>query len=311
MLWAFLEECGRADPSSEAAQLAELRGQANTENVLYYAARLWHQAADSAAAKIERANEERERGIVTIAPVAGADVGAQLIELARLRIEDVDPRLHDLAAAARGSDAVIVNINYPLGMAAYHILRQVAQVIDDLRGIYVLGKAATLNGDIGDVLIADWVYDEHTRNTYSFDNAFAYADVAPFLERGSVLDNQRAVTVKGTFLQNRDYLDRFYREMYTIVEMEAGPYLAALYEATHVSRHPLGEAIHFRRLPLDVGLIHYASDTPYTRARTLGSRSLSFEGVDSTYASAVAILRRILTLEQARAQAAVGTTISR
>src|SRR5919197_708802 len=196
-------------------------------------------------------------------------------------------------------------------MAAYHILRQVAQAVDDLRGIYVLGKAATLNGDIGDVLIADWVYDEHTRNTYSFDNAFAYADVAPFLERGSVLDNQRAVTVKGTFLQNRDYLDRFYREMYTIVEMEAGPYLAALYETSHVNRYPFGEAIHFRDLSLDVGFIHYASDTPYTRARTLGNRSLSFEGVDSTYASAVAILRRILTLEQARAQAAVGTTISR
>jgi hypothetical protein len=31
-------------------------------------------------------------------------------------------------------------------------------------------------------------------------------------------------------------------------------------------------------------------------ARTLGSRNLSFEGVDSTYASAVAILRRILTV---------------
>ncbi len=32
----------------------------------------------------------------------------------------------------------------------------------------------------------------------------------------------------------------------------------------------------------------------YDGARTLGSRSLSFEGVDSTYASAAAILRRIL-----------------
>jgi hypothetical protein len=48
------------------------------------------------------------------------------------------------------------------------------------------------------------VHDEHTRNTYGFDNAFGFADVAPFLERGSVLDSQRAVTVKGTFLQNRE-----------------------------------------------------------------------------------------------------------
>ena len=293
-LWSFLERSGAADPSGEAAELAALRGQANTENVLYYAARLWHQAHPHTLVKDERTAEEEERGIVSLAPVEGADVGAQIIDVARLQPSDFDPRLADLGSAAGRSDAVIVNIDYPLGMGAYHILRQVAEAVDNLAGVYVLGKAATLNGDIGDVLIVDFVHDEHTGNTYSFDNAFSYTDVAPFLERGSVLDNQRAVTVKGTFLQNREYLDLFYRESYTVVEMEAGPYLSALYEATHVSRHPLGEAVHFRRLPLEFGVVHYASDTPYTRARTLGSRSLSFEGVDSTYASAVAILRRIL-----------------
>jgi hypothetical protein len=300
VLWSYLERTGELEPGSEAAELVELRGRANAENVLYYAARLWHQAHPHAQVKAERAAEESARGITSVAPVAGADVGAQIIELRRLRPEDFDPRLTDLAAVSRASDAVIVNIDYPLGMGAYHILRQAAEAVDRLAGVYVLGKAATLNGDVGDVLIADYVRDEHTRNTYSFDNAFSYADVAPFLERGSVLDHQRAVTVKGTFLQNRDYLELFYRESYTVVEMEAGPFLAALYEDTQAYRHPVGEAIHFRHLPLDVGLLHYASDTPYTRARTLGSRGLSFEGVDSTYASAVAILRRILTLEGRR-----------
>jgi hypothetical protein len=297
MLWDFLERSGMDDPNSEAAVLATLRGKTNAENVLYYAARLWHQAHPHAQAKDDRTAEEHARGITAIAPVEGADVGAQVIELGRLQPADLDPRLTDLATALDCSRGVIVNIDYPLGMGAYHILRQVAESVDNLAGVYVLGKAATLNGDVGDVLIADLVRDEHTGNTYSFDNAFNYVDVAPFLERGSVLDNQRAVTVKGTFLQNRDYLELFYRESYTIVEMEAGPYLAALYETTHVSRYPLGEAVHFRHLPVDLGLIHYASDTPYTRARTLGSRSLSFEGVDSTYASAVAILRRIFSLE--------------
>jgi len=297
MLWQFLEASGTADPTGEAAQLASLRGKANTENVLYYAARLWHDAQSDIAVKMERTLEEEERGITTVAPVEGADIGAQVIDLAQLNVLDFDPRLRDLAEQVSSPIGVIVNVDYPLGMGAYHILRQLSEAVDKLAGVYVLGKAATLNGDIGDVLIADFVRDEHTQNTYSFDNAFRYADVAPYLERGSVLDNQRVVTVKGTFLQNRDYLDLFYRENDTIVEMEAGPYLGALYEATQVSRHPLGESIHLRHLPIDVGFIHYASDTPYTRARTLGSRSLSFEGVDSTYASAVAILRRILSLE--------------
>ena len=79
--------------------------------------------------------------------------------------------------------------------------------------------------------------------------------------------------------------------------MEAGPLLSAVYEASHPTRYPMGEHVHFRDVPFDLGLIHYASDTPYTQARTLGSRSLSFEGIDSTYAATVAVLRRILTLE--------------
>jgi hypothetical protein len=46
-----------------------------------------------------------------------------------------------------------------------------------------------------------------------------------------------------------------------------------------------------------VGILHYASDTPYSRRQSLLSKSLSFFGVDSTYACAVAITRRILAAE--------------
>ncbi len=65
-------------------------------------------------------------------------------------------------------------------------------------------------------------------------------------------------------------------------------------------RHPTGEAINLRGQDahdIDLGIIHYASDTPYTRAQTLGARGLSYYGMDSTYASTIAILRRIFTLE--------------
>jgi hypothetical protein len=44
---------------------------------------------------------------------------------------------------------------------------------------------------------------------------------------------------------------------------------------------------------MDLGVIHYASDTPYTRSQTLGARGLSYHGMDSTYASTIAILRRV------------------
>ena len=81
--------------------------------------------------------------------------------------------------------------------------------------------------------------------------------------------------------------------------MEAGPYCAAMYEITEPARYPMGEPVNFTKLPVDFGVIHYASDTPYTQARTLGARGLSYFGMDSTYASSVAILRRIFKLEGA------------
>ena len=103
--------------------------------------------------------------------------------------------------------------------------------------------------------------------------------------------------MKSTFLQNREYLDFYYREAFTVVEMEAGPYCNAVYEIADVDRYPVGEAVNFSKLPIDFGIIHYASDTPYTQARTLGARGLSYYGMDSTYASSLAILRRVFELE--------------
>jgi hypothetical protein len=196
------------------------------------------------------------------------------------------------------TDALVVNVNYPLGVGAYHLMSQVGMVTDTLQGIYILGKAATLNGRIGDVMIANVVFDEHSGNTYWFDNCFSYEHLAPYLLFGSALDNQKAVTVKGTYLQNQGYLDFYYRENFTVVEMEAGPYLSAIYEDVYLGRHPAGEAInlaHHGQNQVDLGIIHYASDTPFSRAQTLGARGLSFYGMDSTYASTIAILRRVFT----------------
>jgi hypothetical protein len=243
---------------------------------------------------------ERDAGVINVNSRTALDVGAQVIALDRLNAEAIDARIQPLdAEKLKSSRAAIVNIDYPLGLAAYNILREVAETAASLQGVYILGKAATLNADVGDVMISSVVHDEHSGSTYWLDNAFSVSDIAPYLRFGSGLDNQRAVTVKGTFLQNRGFLDFFYREAFTVVEMEAGPYLSAIYEMTEPARYPVGEPVNFSKLPVDFGVIHYASDTPFTQARTLGARGLSYFGMDSTYASSVAILRRILKLEGA------------
>jgi hypothetical protein len=240
------------------------------------------------------------KGVTHLRSRTALRVPAQVIPLAALDASALDPRVGSVDAdALAASEAVIVNIDYPLGVAAYNILREVAVDRPALRGVYVLGKAATLNADVGDVMISSVIHDEHSGSTYWLDNAFTVDDLQADLRFGTGLDNQRAVTVKSTFLQNRSYLDFYYREAFTVVEMEAGPYCDAVYEIADADRHPVNEAVNFSKLPIDLGIIHYASDTPYTQARTLGAQGLSYYGLDSTYASSLAIVRRILRLEGA------------
>ena len=283
----------------ELAAFREERSDGSWENFLYFVARLYFDSHGEEGRAARRRSEE-ESGVSHLPSRTALRVPAQIIPLAQLHAERLDSRLGDVdAEALADSDAVVVNIDYPLGLAAYNILREVAVDSAALRGVYVLGKAATLNADVGDVMISSVVHDEHSGSTYWLDNAFSVDDLAGDLRFGSGLDNQRAVTVKSTFLQNRAYLDFYYREAFTVVEMEAGPYCNALYEIADADRHPVNEAVNFAKLPLDFGIIHYASDTPYTQARTLGARGLSYFGMDSTYASSLAILRRILRLEGA------------
>ena len=284
---------------SELAAFREGRTEGSWENFLYFVARLYFDSHGEEGRHARR-RSEAECGVSHIRSATALRVPAQTIPLSKLQPDRMDPRLGEVdAEALAGAEGVIVNIDYPLGLAAYNILREVAVDSSMLRGVYVLGKAATLNADVGDVMLSSVVHDEHSGTTYWLDNAFSVDDISPDLRFGSGLDNQRAVTVKSTFLQNRSYLDFYYREAFTVVEMEAGPYCNALYEIADADRHPVNTAVNFSKLPVDFGIIHYASDTPYTQARTLGARGLSYYGMDSTYASSLAILRRILRLEGA------------
>jgi hypothetical protein len=270
----------------------------NWQNFLYFVAREWIRTPEGKTAGHSRACEAQERGIWHVGARHGLEIDAQVFDLAKLRHVEIDPRcrMSGIDKLAK-SPAVLLNIDYPLGMAAYLMLREMMENLTQIRGIYILGKAATLNGSIGDVMIANAVNDEHSQNTYWLDNCFTAQDVQPYLIYGSVLDNQKAVSGKGTYLQNRQYLDFYYSANYTVVEMEAGPYLDAVYEDQYLTRYPTGDNINFAQLPYELGILHYASDTPYTRGKNLGAGSLSYFGMDSTYACAVAILRHVFENE--------------
>ncbi len=302
---AIVEYAERVNPEGLRDELRAALASGNASRVsgfLYYLLRGFiHDDATGARVAQVRAFEAAI-GLEHVTEPGHVDVDAQLIELSKLDPARIDPRLR-VPGVERlvGSDARIINIDYPLGMSAYHLLSRLGQGVGELRGVYIMGKAATLNGRVGDVSLSSVVFDEHTRNTFLFDNAIKARDVSKYLEHGSVFDNQSALTVRSAFLQNTRYMGAFYRDGYTVLEMEAGPFLSAAYELVSPTRVRSNEIVSLAgRTPFEFGLLHYASDTPYSRRKELLSKSLSYFGVDSTYACAIAIVRRILELEVAR-----------
>ena len=301
----FLEEAEHCDLLAEWNDIQARQVESSRENFLYYALKQY-QASQEGRDTIEgQRSAELEAGLLRIGSQHSFDVDAQVIELSRLAKAAVDPRLlrgegaHGLAYLA-DSEALILNIDYPLGLGAYNILTEVAEQVGQVLGVFVMGKAASLNGTMGDVVIPNVVHDEHSKNSYLFANCFAAADIVPYLMYGSVLDNQKAVTVRGTFLQNATYMDVFYSEGYTDIEMEAGPYLSGVFEMYRPQRHPVNEIVNLYELPFDLGIAHYVSDTPLSKGRNLGAGSLSYYGMDSTYAVSLAVLRHIFRAEQKR-----------
>src|SRR5262249_707084 len=142
--------------------------------------------------------------------------------------------------------------------------------------------------------------DQRSSTTYLLHNCFNAEDVERYLVYGTALDNQRAASARGTFLQNWGYLDSLHRAGNNLVEMEAGPYLEAFTELMLPERAPHGEMVNLVGAPVDLGFVHYASDTRYSKGQTLGERNLTYFGTDSPYPAALAIARRTPNKEVAR-----------
>ena len=223
----FLKTDVNAFLQSEWEEIVEQKVQSNEENFFYYLLKKYQQTPAGNHLLDEQIKDEISKGIVRIPSIHSFDVEAQVIHLSDLDQSSIDPRLledEELAAFTKDcdflgcSDAVILNIDYPLGLGAYNILSKLGEHLAEILGVYIMGKAATLNGVRGDILIPSVVQDEQSLNTYLFQNVFTARDVERHLVYGTVLDNQKALTVLGTFLQNSRMMDVMYREGYSILK---------------------------------------------------------------------------------------------
>ncbi len=304
----FLHSAGDESLLAEWHDISQEKISSRPENFLYYILKKYQATSQGKDLIRAQSDFEKEHGVYRFPSEHAFDIEAQIIDLASLNPDTIDPRLRPGGNDNRSfdwsflkkSDALILNIDYPLGLAAYNLLVKIAENIYPLQGVYIMGKAATLNGRMGDVMIPSVTYDEQSQNTYLYSNCFTAEDVSPYLVYGTVMDNQKSVSVLGTYLQNARIMQVIYREGYTDIEMEAGPYLSAVYELFRPTQHPINEIINLYGLPFDFGILHYASDTPLTKGGNLGAGTMSYFGMDSTYATSLAILRRIIQHEYDR-----------
>lgn len=265
------------------------------QNLLYFLLMKYEQAGNKVSdVSQRRVTWEQQMGISRISSSKTLDVPTQVIDLCQLAKRSRNPHINQMLA---DSSAMVLNIDYPLGRTAYFILNKIAEHVTKILGVYVIGKAASLFADRGDVLIPSYIADQHTHNQYYFENAIQASDIVPFLETSvhGIYDNQRAVTVLGTMLQNKQMLNDLLQNGFTDLEMEAGPYLAAIYELTRPKRYPERETITISSKEMTVGIVHYVSDNPLSEQRL--DTNLELNGVDATYACTRAVLEKVLVEE--------------
>lgn len=244
-------------------------------------------------------NLQNKLNIISIPPTHYLNSTLQIFPLNSLtKSKNLDSRLKiTKSKTLANSNALIINIDYPLGFAAYHVLSEVLENINDVRGVYILGKAAILNSEIGDIQIPRLAFDEHTQNSYIFKNCFN--SFFPFPNnQGSILTNQKSVSVLSAFLENEALMSKYSENNLTVIEMEAGPYLNAVTEACYDQQTPRNTVIDLNSAPFDLGIINYTSDTPYSKAKNLGAGSLNLNGLEPVYLGSLAILQRIINLEE-------------
>ncbi len=242
---------------------------------------------------------QKKLGILTIPNANYLDIITQIFPVKNLvKSGHIDPRLKiKNHLKLEKSKALIFNIDYPLGFCAYHLLTEVMENVKNIKGVYILGKAATLNSEIGDILIPRLVFDEHTQNSYLFKNCFN--EFFPFTNnQGSILTNQKAASVLGTFLENKALLNSYFKNNITVVEMESGPYLSAITESCYDQQAPKGTIVDLNNTPFDLGIINYTSDTPYSSLQNLGDSKLGINGIEPVTLGTLAILQRIINLEE-------------
>jgi hypothetical protein len=242
-----------------------------------------------------RSKEIREyaknHGFYEVPDKSGAHVDCQIIDTANLNFEGLYPDLRINLQVDKETKPVILVMDYAFGTQAFELIDSLFQPMAvegeeknlNLCSMSIMGKAGTLRGKKGDIMIATAHVFEGSAHNYILDNDLKEEDFDGYQDVfvGPV------ITVLGTSLQNRDVLETFRTTSWKAVglEMEGGHYHRAINAAMirgHISKD------------VKVRYAYYASDNPLKSGQTLASGSLGAEGIRPTYMITKCILEKIL-----------------
>ncbi|MDP4011153.1 MAG: hypothetical protein Q8P72_02885, partial [Candidatus Roizmanbacteria bacterium] len=192
------------------------------ENFLWYILKKYE--VDHPEVRKKREAYEKEMGIDFIEAKYYLDIDAQVFPLRAILNSSLAGKLqHDLSYLEQ-SDALVLNIDYPLGSGAYMVLSTILHNLNNPKGVYILGKASFLKGNLGDIGLPTQIFDTYTNNTYKLGNAFT-KDYFKMFKSGDIVETQKVVSTKGTLPHPADVINQYFENGYTIIEMEDGPYL--------------------------------------------------------------------------------------
>jgi hypothetical protein len=258
----FVREAARSHGMTEPLDYGEMRG------IL----------SDTATAE-SRPPRDAEGGLHQV-EVPSDMPGCSLVDIGRLDPSLVDPRL----LWNGGGEGVILNMDYAFGEEGFFLLNELLETLGTrVRGIYIIGKAGTLAGVRGDIMLPTFFVKQGSGDVYDIGNTLVAGDFEG-LGDFRVLTGGPMLTVAGTFLQNSDVLGYFRDNWNALgVEMEGIPYAKALKHARLRGRLSSG---------MEAGVAYYASDAPLSG--DLLSVPLGRKGVGPVYATTIAVLRSIL-----------------
>ena len=234
-----------------------------------------------------------DRGMYYLEDRAGTNIHVQIFDTSLLPLDLLSPELKLDRTSVEEDKPVVLVMDYAFGEQAFELFDELLKPYEipeqthklNLISISVMGKAGTLVGNKGDLMLPTAHIFEGTADNYPFENQISQQD---FQDSEIPVHQGALLTVLGTSLQNADVLDYFKSSSWNVIGLEMeGAHLQKAIQAAAKIRKSIDENVILR-------YVYYASDNPLMTGSTLASGSLGQTGVKPTYAIALKFLQKIL-----------------